>query len=305
MIFKISKPIIFSNFYKKMNILSFILICLSVLILSTKGLNLGVDFKGGTLIEIRIENEKIDISQVRQSLLKMELGDVTVKNFGQKKDYLVKIEKTNTNDSNFIKSINNRLSSDLGSIVNFRRVENVGPKVSSELLKAGFLAISLSLAAMLIYIWIRFEWQFSLGAIIALIHDVIVTVGLFSFLSYEVNLSIVAAVLTIVGYSMNDTVVIFDRIRENLRKYSKISITDISNISMNETLSRTLITSVTTLLALFSIYIFGGAILKGFSFAMIVGVIIGTYSSIFVATPILNYTNVTQKTVLKEDSENK
>jgi len=305
MIFKISKPIIFSNFYKKMNILSFILICLSVLILSTKGLNLGVDFKGGTLIEIRIENEKIDISQVRQSLLKMELGDVTVKNFGQKKDYLVKIEKTNTNDSNFIKSINNRLSSDLVSIVNFRRVENVGPKVSSELLKAGFLAISLSLAAMLIYIWIRFEWQFSLGAIIALIHDVIVTVGLFSFLSYEVNLSIVAAVLTIVGYSMNDTVVIFDRIRENLRKYSKISITDISNISMNETLSRTLITSVTTLLALFSIYIFGGAILKGFSFAMIVGVIIGTYSSIFVATPILNYTNVTQKTVLKEDSENK
>ncbi len=166
------------------------------------------------------------------------------------------------------------------------------------------MAISLSLAAMLFYIWIRFEWQFSLGAIIALIHDVIITVGIFSFLSYEVNLSIVAAVLTIVGYSMNDTVVIFDRVRENLKKYSKISITEISDLSTNQTLSRTLITSVTTLLALFSIYIFGGAILKGFSFAMIIGVIVGTYSSIFVATPILNYTNVNQKTILKEDKEN-
>ena len=156
---------------------------------------------------------------------------------------------------------------------------------------------------MLFYIWVRFEWQFSLGAIIALIHDVIITMGIFSFLSYEINLSIVAAVLTIVGYSMNDTVVIFDRIRENLRKYSKISIADISNQSTNETLSRTLITSTTTLLALFSIYIFGGAILKGFSFAMIVGVIVGTYSSIFVATPVLNYTGVSQKTVLKEENK--
>ena len=194
---------------------------------------------------------------------------------------------TESNNENFIKSINEKLSSDLGSDINFRRVENVGPKVSKELLKAGLLAISLSLIAMLFYIWIRFEWQFSLGAIIALIHDVIITVGIFSFLSYEVNLSIVAAVLTIVGYSMNDTVVIFDRIRENLKKYSKIPISEISNTSTNQTLSRTLITSVTTLLALFSIYIFGGAILKGFSFAMIIGVIIGTYSSIFVATPIL------------------
>jgi len=160
------------------------------------------------------------------------------------------------------------------------------------------------LAAMLFYIWIRFEWQFSLGAVIALIHDVIITVGIFSFLAYEVNLSIVAAVLTIVGYSMNDTVVIFDRIRENLKKYSKMSITEISDLSTNQTLSRTLITSVTTLLALFSIYIFGGAILKGFSFAMILGVIIGTYSSIFIATPVLNYTKVNQKTVLKENTEN-
>ena len=304
MIFKISRDIKFSNYYKKMNILSSILIFLSFLVLLIKGLNLGVDFKGGTLIEVRAENIKTNIAEIRQSLLKMNLGDVAVKKFGEENDYLVKIEITETDNANFIKSINDRLSKDLGSVINFRRVENVGPKVSNELLRAGLLAITLSLAAMLIYIWIRFEWQFSLGAIIALMHDVIITVGIFSFLSYEVNLSIVAAVLTIVGYSMNDTVVIFDRIRENLKKYSKISISDISNISTNETLSRTLITSVTTLLALFSIYIFGGAILKGFSFAMIIGVIVGTYSSIFVATPILNYTNVSQKTVLKDNTEN-
>ena len=304
MILKTSNDIKFSYFYKKLNILSSIFIIFSILVLLFKGLNLGVDFKGGTLIEIRTENSTINISEIRESFLNMNLGDVTVKKFGKENDYLVKIEITKSNDKDFIKSINDKLSADLGSNVNFRRVENVGPKVSNELLKAGLLAISLSLAAMLFYIWIRFEWQFSLGAIVALMHDVIITVGIFSFLSYEINLSIVAAVLTIVGYSMNDTVVIFDRIRENLKKYSKISITEISDLSTNQTLSRTLITSVTTLLALFSIYIFGGAILKGFSFAMIIGVIVGTYSSIFVATPILNYTNVNQKTVLKEDTEN-
>ena len=304
MIFKIPKNIKFSYFYRKLNILSSIFIIFSILVLIFKGLNLGVDFKGGTLIELRTENSIINIAEIRQSFLKMNLGDVTVKKFGKENDYLVKIEITKSDDENFIKSINDKLSADLGSAVNFRRVENVGPKVSNELLKDGLLAITLSLAAMLFYIWIRFEWQFSLGAIIALIHDVIITVGIFSFLSYEINLSIVAAVLTIVGYSMNDTVVIFDRIRENLKKYSKMSIAEISDLSTNQTLSRTLITSVTTLLALLSIYIFGGAILKGFSFAMILGVIIGTYSSIFIATPVLNYTKVSQKTVLTENTEN-
>ena len=299
-----NKNIKFSSFYKRLNILSLVVIIFSIFILLFKGLNLGVDFKGGTLIEIRTMNSTVTIAEIRQSFLKMNLGDVTVKKFGKENDYLAKIELTKSTDENFIKSINDKLSADLGSVVNFRRVENVGPKVSNELLRAGLLAISLSLAAMLFYIWIRFEWQFSVGAIAALVHDVIITVGIFSLLSYEVNLSIVAAVLTIVGYSMNDTVVIFDRIRENLKKYSKISITEISDLSTNQTLSRTLITSVTTLLALFSIYIFGGAILKGFSFAMIIGVIVGTYSSIFVATPILNYTNVSQKTILKDDKEN-
>ena len=304
MIFKISRDIKFSNLYRKMNIFSLVLICFSIFILFVKGLNLGVDFKGGTLIELRTENQIVDIAEIRQSLLKMKIGDVNVKKFGKENDFLLKIEMTEKNNENFIETINDKLSSDLGSEINFRRVENVGPKVSKELFEAGILAIVLSLAAMLIYIWIRFEWQFSLGAILALVHDVIITLGIFSFLSYEINLSIVAAVLTIVGYSMNDTVVIFDRIRENLKKYLKFSISDISNISTNETLSRTLITTATTLLALLSIYIFGGAILKGFSFAMIVGVVVGTYSSIFVATPILKYTNVSHKTVLKDNQEN-
>jgi len=299
MIFKVSKDIKFSYFYKKLNILSSILIIFSILVLLFKGLNLGVDFKGGTLIELRTENSITTIAEIRQSFLQMNLGDVAVKKFGQENDYLVKIEITKSNDENFIKSINDKLSADLGSVVNFRRVENVGPKVSNELLRAGLLAISLSLAAMLFYIWIRFEWQFSLGAIIALIHDVIITVGIFSLLAYEINLSIVAALLTIVGYSMNDTVVIFDRVRENLKKYSSKTINEISNLSINETLSRTIITSLTTLLALLSIFFFGGKILHGFSFAMILGVIFGTYSSIFIANPILIKLKVDQKSVLK------
>ena len=195
------------------------------------------------------------------------------------------------------------LARDIGNTFEFRRVEKVGPKVSVELLKSGIIAIGLSLAAMLIYIWIRFEWQFSIGAIMALFHDVLLTLGFFSLFSLEINLSIVAAVLTIVGYSMNDTVVIFDRVRENLKKFSDITIFDLTNISINETLSRTIITSFTTLLALVSIYIFGGEILKGFSLAMILGVIFGTYSSIYIANPILILLNVSQKTILKEDKD--
>ena len=214
---------------------------------------------------------------------------------------MIKIEATEINNKNFVENLKNNLSKNIGTDFNFRRVENVGPKVSSELLRAGLIAIVLSLSAMLIYIWIRFEWQFSLGAIIALIHDVIITIGFFSFFQFEINLSIVAAVLTIVGYSMNDTVVIFDRVRENLKKYTSKKISEISNISVNETLSRTIITSLTTLLALLSIFFFGGQILHGFSFAMILGVIFGTYSSIFIANPILIKLRVSQKSVLKED----
>ena len=184
----------------------------------------------------------------------MNLGDVNVKRLGKDGDFLIKVEQKNTNN-NLIPEIKKTLADNLNTEVDFRRVENVGPKVSSELLESSIIAISLALAAMLFYIWVRFEWQFSVGSIIALFHDVVITLGIFSVLSLEINLSIIAAVLTIVGYSMNDTVVIYDRIRENLFKYTKISIGDVSNLSINETLSRTIITSVTTLLALFSIYI--------------------------------------------------
>ena len=296
-----SNKINFSRFFKIANVFSLIAVLISILFLFFKGLNYGVDFKGGTLLEIRIDNENIQIQDIRSSLNMAALGDVNVKQFGKKGDFLIKFERNANENEKFITELKNIISSKIGSAVNFRRVESVGPKVSSELLKQGLTAIALALSAMLFYIWIRFEWQFSLGSIIALMHDVIITLGIFSILSFEVNLSIVAAVLTIVGYSMNDTVVIFDRIRENLLKYSKIKTNEIADISVNETLSRTIITSLTTLLALFSIFILGGEILKGFSFAMILGVIIGTYSSIFVASPVLNYFKVTQKTLLKDD----
>ena len=291
----------FSSLFKVANIISLIAVLVSIFFLLFKGLNYGVDFKGGTLLEIRIDNPNIEIQDIRNSLKIKDLGDVNVKQFGKKGDFLIKFEKSSSENDQFIGELKEEISKSLNTEVNFRRVENVGPKVSSELLKNGLTAIALSLAAMLFYIWIRFEWQFSLGSIIALIHDVIITLGIFSILSFEVNLSIVAAVLTIVGYSMNDTVVIFDRIRENLLKFSKIEINEIANISINETLSRTLITSLTTLLALLSIFILGGEILKGFSFAMILGVIIGTYSSVFVPSPVLNYFKVSQKTLLKEE----
>ena len=291
----------FSTYFKTANILSLIAVLVSILFLFLKGLNYGVDFKGGTLLEIRIENKNIQIQDLRSSLDIAELGDVNVKQFGVAGDFLIKFEKNANENKKFISDLKNIIIKKINSAINFRRVETVGPKVSSELLKQGVTAIILALGAMLFYIWIRFEWQFSLGAIIALIHDVVITLGIFSILSFEVNLSIVAAVLTIVGYSMNDTVVIFDRIRENLLKFSKIKTNEITDISVNETLSRTIITSLTTLLALFSIFILGGEILKGFSFAMILGVIIGTYSSIYVASPVLNFFKVTQKTLLKND----
>tara|TARA_Y100000591_G_scaffold177032_1_gene152910 strand:+ start:407 stop:1315 length:909 start_codon:yes stop_codon:yes gene_type:complete len=293
----------FVNYFKKFNYASLILVLLSLFFVVFKGLNYGIDFKGGTLIEIRVENKDIKVSDIRDSLNKLNLGDINVKNFGEKSDFLIKIEKKLNNNESLISEIKTSLNQDLNEEVNYRRVESVGPKVSSELLKSGVISIGLALLMMLFYIWFRFEWQFSLGSIIALFHDVIITLGIFSILSIEINLSIVAAVLTIVGYSMNDTVVIYDRIRENLSKFNKLEIDQVSNLSVNETLSRTLITSVTTLLALFSIFILGGEILKGFSFAMILGVIIGTYSSIFVASPVLRYLKVSYKTLEKKEDK--
>ena len=293
----------FTSKFKYANMFSLTVFVISLIFIIFKGLNFGIDFKGGTLIEIRSEDQKINISDIRSSLNNLSLGDVNVKQFGKKGDFLIKVEQKTENDNKLIPKIKNSLVENINSEISFRRVENVGPKVSSELLRSGIIAISVSLVLMLIYIWIRFEWQFSLGAILALFHDVIVTLGLFSLLNLEINLSIIAAVLTIVGYSMNDTVVIFDRVRENLKKYSDIKIFELTNISINETLSRTLITSITTLLALMSIFFFGGEILKGFSLAMIFGVIFGTYSSIYIANTVLVRLNVSQKTILKDEGK--
>ena len=296
------KNINFVSKFKTANIASIIIFILSIFLITFKGLNYGIDFKGGTLIELRTEKTVSD-SKIRDSLKSMDLGDINVKKFGKEGDYLIKVEQKSVNKNNLIPDIKQTLSENLIAEVDFRRVENVGPKVSSELLESSVIAISLALAAMLFYIWVRFEWQFSVGSIIALFHDVVITLGIFSLLSLEINLSIIAAVLTIVGYSMNDTVVIYDRIRENLFKFTKISISDVSNLSINETLARTIITSMTTLLALFSIYVLGGEILRGFSFAMILGVLIGTYSSIFVASPILKFFKVSYKTLEKEEEK--
>ena len=294
----------FTKKFKMANLISIFLVLISLILIIFKGLNFGIDFKGGTLIELRVEPKNIKINDIRSAFSNMDLGDLNVKEFGKKGDYLIKFEKKEFNKVVNIKSIKESVVNKLGVDVNFRRIETVGPKVSAELLNSGLIAICLALGAMLFYIWIRFEWQFSLGSILAIFHDVLITIGIFSILSLEVNLSIVAAVLTIVGYSMNDTVVIYDRIRENLSKYSSSTIDDVSNLSINETLSRTIITSVTTLLALGSIYVLGSEILKGFSLAMIIGVIIGTYSSIFVASPVLKYLRVSYKSIAKEEEKN-
>jgi len=296
-----SNNINFSNYFKKANLFSLIFFFFSISVILIKGLNYGIDFKGGTLLEIQISDRNIGITDIRSSLQSLEIGDVSVKEFGEKGNFLIKVEEKTENRKNLSSELKDNLNKNLNTEINYRRIENVGPKVSSELLKSGIIAIFLSLFAMLFYIWIRFEWQFSIGSIVALFHDVIITLGIFSLLAIEINLSIVAAVLTIVGYSMNDTVVIYDRIRENLSKYNNVDVNEISNISINETLSRTLITSITTLLALTSIFVLGGEILKGFSFAMILGVLIGTYSSIFVAAPALKYLKVSFKTMQKEE----
>ena len=294
----------FVGSFKISNLSSLFLVLASLILIFFKGLNFGIDFKGGTLIELRVDSKIIGIADIRSSFSNVNLGDLNVKQFGKEGDYLIKFEKKNFDDKNNIKTIKENVKNKLQTDVNFRRVENVGPKVSAELLNSGLLAITLALGAMLFYIWVRFEWQFSLGSILAIFHDVLITIGLFSLLSLEINLSIVAAVLTIVGYSMNDTVVIYDRIRENLSKFSSSKIEEITNTSINETLSRTIITSLTTLLALISIFVLGGEILRGFALAMIIGVIIGTYSSIFVASPILKYLNVSYKTIAKDQESN-
>ena len=285
-----NKNISFLKFYKQFYLLSFLLIVVSFVSFFSKGLNLGIDFKGGTVIEMQFD-KKYSATNIREALIQQELGDVKVKEFGNNQTFLAIFEKK-SGKSDFIPNVKTQLEKSLTETINFRRVEMVGPKISKELTKSGIYAVLIALILMLFYIWLRFEWQFSLGSILALLHDVMLTLGAFSIIGFEFNLSIIAAILTIVGYSMNDTVVIYDRIRENLKKDDKSDLLDLINISVNETLPRTLKTSITTLLALIAIYFFGGEILRGFSFALIWGVIVGTYSSIFIAAPLILIFNV-------------
>ena len=268
---------------------SLTLLFLTFLSLFLNGLNLGIDFKGGILVEFRsIENKIVNISDFRNDAKSLGLGEVSVQEFGKNTDVLLRVQKQEGGNKEQIEALN-KIKNFFKDEYTIRRTEFVGPVVGEELKEAGITAVLLSLFLILIYIWFRFEWQFSIAAIFALSHDVLTTIGLFSLLNLEFNLAIVAALLTTAGYSINDTVVVFDRVRENLRRYKSQQNIVIYNRSINETLSRTVITSLTTLLALFVIYFFGGAVLKDFALAMIWGVIIGTYSSIFIAVSSLTF----------------
>ena len=272
----------FMDYRKIFIISSLILILSSVLLLSFKGLNLGIDFKGGTLIEISTKNS--DIAELRR-ILSPNFNDVSLQEFGNSETIIIRLQnETNVESIETVNQVKNLIND---KVSEFRRSEFVGPTISSELLWKGLQAISFALLAILTYIWLRFDWQFGFGAVVALSHDVLFTLGVLSLFNIDFSLSSIAAILTICGYSLNDSVVIYDRIRENLRKYKKLELQELFNVSINNTLSRTVMTSLTTLIALFSLYIFGGEVIKPFAFAMIIGVLIGTYSSIFVAVPTL------------------
>ena len=267
--------------------LSALLVVGSIVVFLANGLNFGIDFRGGTLIEASSESG-VDLAELRDRLGALNLGEVQIQEFGKETDVLIRIaEKEGATDASNNLSAVERVRAELSSDFDVRRVEIVGPQVSAELIQTGVMAVLAAIASMLIYIWFRFEWQFSVGAVLALVHDVALTIGLFALLQLDFNLSILAAILTIVGYSMNDTVVVYDRVRENLRKYKKMDLAELLNIAINETLSRTVMTSVTTMLALLALYVLGGEVIRGFTFAMIWGVIVGTYSSIFIASPLL------------------
>ncbi|MEK9692664.1 MAG: protein translocase subunit SecF [Rhodospirillaceae bacterium] len=279
-----------------------LLLCLaSAILFTTKGLNYGIDFQGGILVEVRTSGPA-NIGQIRGQISALGLGNIEIQEFGQSTDVLIRIERQPGGAKEQNQAVE-KVKSTLGSDVDYRRIEFVGPKVSGELVEAGVTAVLLALAAMLLYIWFRFEWQFGVGAVVALVHDVLLTIGIFCLLGLEFNLSTVAAILTIAGYSINDTVVVYDRVRENLRKYKVMDLTDLLNLSLNDTLSRTLLTSITTLLALFILYFFGGEVLKGFSFAMIWGVLVGTYSSLMVATPLLIQMRLRRSAFSDDDGE--
>jgi preprotein translocase subunit SecF len=291
----------FLKFRKIAAVFSLFLCVASVGLFAAKGLNFGIDFRGGILLEIRTPGAA-DMSKLRASLGGLGLGEVQLQEFGQPTDVLIRIERQAGGEKAQLVAVEIAKKA-LGDEVNYRRTEFVGPKVGGELIEAGITAVLLALGAMLVYIWFRFEWQFGVGAVIAILHDVLLTIGIFSLLGLEFNLSTVAAILTIAGYSINDTVVVYDRVRENLRKFKQMPLTELLNLSINATLSRTLLTSVTTLIALLTLYLFGGEVLRGFSFAMIWGVLVGTYSSIFIAVPLLVYMNLRRSGLIVGDTD--
>ena len=277
----------FVRYNRRGFVLSSVLIIGSLLAFLMQGLNFGIDFKGGILVEIS-SSEAVDIAGLRGRMQTLDLGEVQIQQFGTPTDVLIRVaEADDAVSTERDLSAVDAIRQDLEGEFEIRRVEIVGPQVSRELIQTGLLAVVAAISSMLIYIWFRFEWQFSVGAVMALVHDVILTIGVFSLLQLDFNLSILAAILTIVGYSMNDTVVVYDRVRENLRKYKKMDISELLDIAINQTLSRTVMTSVTTLLALIALYTLGGEVIRGFTFAMIWGVLVGTYSSIFIAAPLL------------------
>jgi preprotein translocase subunit SecF len=271
--------------------LSIIGMAISLGLFLTRGLNYGVDFKGGSMIEVQSTKGPADVGAMRDKLGRLGLGGVQIQQFGAPSDVLIRIEQQPGGDAEQQVALKKALDA-LGPDFTQRRVEVVGPAVSSELRTTGFIAVLASILAIVAYVWFRFEWQFALGAIVALVHDVLMTVGVFSLFQFEFDLSIVAALLTILGYSVNDTVVVSDRIRENLRKYKKMDLNELLNLSINETLSRTILTGCTAIAVLLALYIFGGEVIRNFNFAMLFGVLIGTYSSIFIAAPLLGYLGV-------------
>ena len=277
-----------------------VLVAVSIALFTLVGLNLGIDFRGGILIEARNSAGAADIGSIRSDLNRLGLGDISIQGFGSETDVLVRVQRQEGDESAQIAAIK-AITDALGEDYDIRRTEFVGPTVGAELAEKGVLAVICALLAIMVYIWFRFEWQFSIAAILALAHDVLSTIGLFALTSFEFNLATVAAILTIAGYSINDTVVVFDRVRENLRRYKSYEQPAILNRSLNETLSRTVMTSVTTLLALFAIVLFGGAVLRDFALAMMWGVLIGTYSSVFVAVGALAFFDL--KRHLDEDDD--
>ena len=282
--------------------LSILLVIASLTAFFTVGLNYGIDFKGGTIIEIKTDGPA-DVASIRSDLSSLNLGDVQVQEFGGSDDILIRIEEQPGGELAQQAVVGKVRTIFEGQEVDFRRVEVVGPRVSGELAQAGAIAVAASLLAILFYIWFRFEWQFAVGAILTTANDVVITIGLFVLLQLDFSLSSIAAVLTIIGYSLNDTVVVYDRIRENLRKYKKRPLTEVLDMSINETLSRTTMTSVTTLLALFALYIFGGEVIQSFTLAMIFGIVIGTYSSIFLAAPFLILFNLRAEAMSPKDDD--